>query len=83
MSDEIFNSDIILFFGSIRWGQTNAQYQKLIERLTWLENRHSTLGEENLLMGKQAGFMCIGQNWNGANVVGVQKNVLNYFGFDT
>lgn len=83
VSDEIFNSDIILFFGSIRWGQTNAQYQKLIERLTWLENRHSSLGEDNLLMGKQAGFICIGQNWNGANVVGVQKNVLNYFGFDT
>lgn len=83
VSKEIFNSDIILFFGSIRWGQTNAEYQKLIERLTWLENRHSTLGEENILEGKQAGFICIGQNWNGANVTKIQKDVLSFYGFDT
>jgi multimeric flavodoxin WrbA len=83
VSKEVFKSDIILFFGSIRWGQTNSEYQKLIERLTWLENRHTTLGEENLLEGKQAGFICIGQNWNGANVTVVQKTVLDAFGFDT
>jgi len=83
ISKELLSSDIILFFASIRWGQTNAEYQKLIERLTWLENRHTTLGEENLLEGKQAGFICIGQNWNGANVTVVQKNVLDAFGFDT
>lgn len=83
VSKEILNADIILFFASIRWGQTNAEYQKLIERLTWLENRHSTLGEENILEGKQAGFICIGQNWNGANVTQVQKNVLGFYGFDT
>jgi len=83
VSKEILNADIILFFASIRWGQTNAEYQKLIERLTWLENRHSTLGEENILEGKQAGFICMGQNWNGANVTQVQKNVLGFYGFDT
>ena len=83
VSRDIFNSDIVLFFSSIRWGQTNSEYQKLIERLTWLENRHSTLGESNLLEGKQAGFMCIGQNWNGANVTHIQKDVLNYYGFQT
>lgn len=83
VSNEIFKSDIILFFASIRWGQTNSEYQKLIERLTWIENRHSTLGEDNIVQGKQAGFICIGQNWNGANVTQVQKNVLNYYGFDT
>jgi multimeric flavodoxin WrbA len=83
VSKEIFKADTILFFSSIRWGQANAEYQKLIERLTWLENRHSTLGEENILEGKKAGFICIGQNWNGANVNEVQKNVLNFFGFNT
>ena len=83
VSSEIFKADIVLFFGSIRWGQTNAEYQKLIERLTWIENRHSTLGEDNLLEGKQAGFICIGQNWNGAVVTETQKNVLKFFGFDT
>lgn len=83
VSRALFESDTVLFFGSIRWGQANAEYQKLIERLTWLENRHSTLGEENVLAGKKAGFICIGQNWNGANVVGIQKEVLSFFGFDT
>ena len=36
VSDEIFNSDIILFFGSIRWGKMNSIYCELVERLTWL-----------------------------------------------
>jgi len=44
ISKELFESDAVLFFGSIRWGQMNAIYQNLIERLTWLENRHTTLG---------------------------------------
>jgi multimeric flavodoxin WrbA len=83
VSKELFKADIVIFFASIRWGQTNAEYQKLIERLTWIENRHTTLGEENLLKDKQAGFICIGQNWNGANVTVVQKSVLGAFGFDT
>lgn len=83
VSKKLFECNTVLFFASIRWGQTNAEYQKLIERLTWLENRHSTLGEENLLQGKNAGFICIGQNWNGSNVVEVQKQVLTFYGFDT
>lgn len=83
VSKEILKSDIVLFFGSIRWGQTNSEYQKLIERLTWLENRHSTLGEDNILKGKQSGFICVGQNWNGATVTKTQKDVLNFYGFDT
>lgn len=83
VSKELFESDIILFFASIRWGQANAEYQKLIERLTWIENRHNTLGEKNIIDGKQAGFICIGQNWNGMNVVDIQKKVLDFYGFNT
>lgn len=83
VSKELFEADVVLFFGSIRWGQANAEYQKLIERLTWIENRKSTLGESDILKGKEAGFICIGQNWNGANVVQVQKDVLTFYGFDT
>lgn len=83
VSRDLFQADIILFFSSIRWGQTNSEYQKLIERLTWLENRHSTLGEENIIRDKEAGFICIGQNWNGMNVVGIQQKVLNFYGFKT
>jgi len=81
VSKKLFESDIILFFASIRWGQANAEYQKLIERLTWIENRHSTLGENNIIKDKQSGFICIGQNWNGMNVVDIQKQVLEFYGF--
>jgi multimeric flavodoxin WrbA len=78
----LFESDTVLFFGSIRWGQMNAIYQNLIERLTWLENRHSTLGESNLLKDISSGVIAVGQNWNGKDVVEIQKNVLTFFGFD-
>lgn len=81
VSRELLRSDCVLFFGSIRWGQMNSIYQKLIERLTWLENRHSTLGEENILKDISAGIFITGQNWRGKEVMEVQKEVLGYFGF--
>lgn len=52
-----------------------------MERLTWLENRHSTLGENNLLEKTDAGLIVVGQNWNGENVLRLQKKVLEFFGF--
>jgi multimeric flavodoxin WrbA len=79
----IFDSDTVVFFGSIRWGQANSFYQKLIERLCWLENRWTALKEENILKGKDAGFVFVGQNWNGENVVKTQKQVLKFYGFNT
>lgn len=82
ISKPLFESDAVLFFASVRWGQANMFYQKLIERLTWLENRHSTLGEENVVKDIDAGFICIGQNWNGENVVTTQKEVLRFYGFN-
>lgn len=81
VSKALLASDCVVFFGSVRWGQMNAYYQKLIERLTWLENRHSTLGEENLLEHIDAGLIIMGHNWNGATVLQTQKQVLGYFGF--
>jgi len=44
----LFESEAVVFLGSIRWGQANAIYQKLIERLDWIENRHTTLVEMNV-----------------------------------
>jgi hypothetical protein len=61
----------------------NAVYTQLIERLTWLENRHATLGESNLLKDKEAGIVAMGHNWNGQNSVELEKDVLKYFGFKT
>jgi multimeric flavodoxin WrbA len=89
LSDELwkvtkpmFESDAVIFFASVRWGQANMFYQKLIERLTWIENRHSTFNEENVIKNIDAGFICIGQNWNGETVVNTQKEVLKFYGFN-
>jgi len=83
VANAIFESDIIIFFGSIRWGKMNAIYAQLIERLTWLENRHSTLGESNLLKNKEAGIVATGHNWNGKETIKLEKEVLDFFGFKT
>jgi|TARA_R110000868_G_scaffold45075_1_gene149961 multimeric flavodoxin WrbA len=77
----LLESHVVVFLGSIRWGQANAYYQKLIERLDWIENRHTTLGEKNVVEGIESGFIFIGQNWNGANVVKIQKQVHEFYGF--
>ncbi len=83
ISKELLASEAVVFFGSVRWGQMNSFYQKLIERLTWLENRHSTLGESNILKDIDAGLIAIGHNWRGTEIVQTQKSVLDYFGFKT
>lgn len=82
ISKAIFEADVVIFVTPVRWGQACATYQKLIERLSWLENRHTTLGEDNILKNKQAGFVCLGHNWNGSEVLKTQKQVLSFFGFD-
>jgi multimeric flavodoxin WrbA len=81
VSKPLLKSDVILFFVSVRWGSANAVYQKVIERLNWLENRHTTLGEENIIKNKEVGIIAIGHNWNGGNVVELQKQVLSFYGF--
>ena len=81
ISKELFESDCVVFFASVRWGQLNAVYQELIERLTWLENRHSSLNEENILKDITAGIVIIGQNWRGSDILKVQSQVLEFFGF--
>ena len=82
ISKELFEADAIVFFVSVRWGQTNAVYQTLIERLNWIENRHIVLQEENIIKDKVAGIVVIGQNWNGSQVLDIQKKVLKFYGFE-
>jgi multimeric flavodoxin WrbA len=79
----LFESDCIVFFGSIRWGQTNSVYQKIIERLCWIENRHTTLKENNIVKNIDSGCIFTGHNFNGSNVIELQKNVMNFYGFKT
>jgi multimeric flavodoxin WrbA len=83
VANAIFEADIIIFFGSVRWGKMNSIYTELIERLTWLENRHATLGESNLLKNKECGIVAIGHNWNGENAVKLERDVFRFFGFKT
>jgi hypothetical protein len=81
VSKALLESNVVLFLGSVRWGQANAIYSRLIERLTWLESRHSTLKESNIIKDIEAGVIFIGQNWNGSTVIETQKQVLKFFGF--
>lgn len=83
VANAIYEADIVIFFGSIRWGKMNAIYTQLIERLTWLENRWTSLGESNLLKDKEAGVIAVGHNWNGKESVKLEKEVLGFFGFQT
>lgn len=83
VANAILEADVVLFFGSVRWGKMNAVYTNLIERLTWLENRHTTLGESNLLKDKEAGVIAVGHNWNGEEAVELEREVLRFFGFKT
>jgi multimeric flavodoxin WrbA len=82
VTKELFESDAVVFFISVRWGQANAFYQKLIERLNWIENRHTTLQEDNIVSGIDAGCVIIGQNWNGEQVLETQKQVYEFYGFN-
>lgn len=83
ISKPLFESNAVQIFGSVRWGQANGYYQKLIERLTWIENRWATLNEKNVVKDIDAGLILIGQNWNGSNVLDTQQQVLKFFGFKT
>jgi multimeric flavodoxin WrbA len=74
-------SDVVIFFTSVRRGQTNSIHQKLIERLTRIENRHTTLEENNIIQNIEAGIIVIGHNRNNEAVVTTQKTVLEMFGF--
>lgn len=79
--NELLTSDVVVFFGSIRWGKMNAVYAKLVERLTWLENRWATLEEKNIIKDIEVGVISVGHNWNGKEAVEHEKKVLTFFGF--
>jgi multimeric flavodoxin WrbA len=79
--NEMYESQAIIFFGSQRWGNVNAVYQKIIERLDWIESRWATLDGENTVKDIQAGLILLGQNWRVQESLEVQKEVLKFYGF--
>jgi len=82
---ELFKTQAVVFFVSTRWGQTNSVYQRLLERLSWIENRVTTLGEAPIpqLQNLGAGIVLFGHNWNDAQVLETQKQNFRWFGWQT
>jgi hypothetical protein len=85
ISRELFRSRVVVFFVSVRWGQTNSVYQRLFERLSWIENRFTTLGEAPIpqLKRLEAGMVVFGQNWNDAQVLKTQLQNFKWFSWKT
>ena len=85
VSRALFRSRAVVFFVSVRWGQTNSVYQRLFERLSWIENRVTSLGEAPIpqLKKLEAGIVLFGHNWNDAQVLKVQKQNFKWLGWKT
>jgi hypothetical protein len=85
VSRELFKSQAVVFFVSVRWGQTNSVYQRLFERLSWIENRVTSLGEAPIpqLKKLEAGIVLFGHNWNDEQVLKTQKQNFKWFGWRT
>jgi len=82
ISKELFESDCVVFFASVRWGAANMFYQKLIERLNWINNRYIPYGEDNIIKNTTSGFIIIGQHKYGDDIAELQYNNHEYYGFD-
>lgn len=82
ISKELFESDCVIFFASVRWGSANMFYQKLIERLNWINNRFVPLGESNIIKKIDSGFIIIGQHQYGDEIVQRQYDNHDYYGFN-
>ena len=85
VSRALFGAKVVVFFVSVRWGQTNSVYQRLFERLSWIENRVNTLGESPIpeLKELEAGMVLFGHNWNAERVLETQKQNFEWFGWKT
>ncbi len=82
ISKELFESDCVVFFASVRWGAANMFYQKLIERLNWINNRFIPYDETNIIKNISSGFIIIGQHKYGDDITELQYNNHEYYGFD-
>ena len=81
ISRELFESDCVVFFASVRWGAANMFYQKLIERLNWINNRYIPYGEKNIIKDISSGFIIVGQHQYGDDITKLQLNNHEYYGF--
>lgn len=82
ISKKLFESDCVIFFASVRWGAANMFYQKLIERLNWINNRYVPLGESNIIKDIDSGFIIVSQHVYGDKICELQFNNHTYYGFN-
>lgn len=82
ISKELFESDCVIFFASVRWGQANMFYQKLMERLNWINNRFVPLGENNIVKDITSGLIIIGQHYGAEQICELQFEIHKYYGFE-
>lgn len=82
VSKKLFESDCVVFFASVRWGSANMFYQKLIERLNWINNRYIPYGEPNIIKNTGSGFIVVGQYVYGDKICELQYSNHEYYGFD-
>ena len=81
ISKELFESDCVIFFSSVRWGAANMYYQKLIERLNWINNRYIPYGEPNIIKDVTSGYICVGQHQYADEICERQHANHDYYGF--
>jgi len=82
VSKKLFESDCVVFFASVRWGSANMFYQKLIERLNWINNRYIPYGEPNIIKNTGSGFIIVGQHVYGDKICELQYSNHEYYGFN-
>lgn len=81
--DNIAWADIVIFATSVRWESHSAVLQKVIERLTTIQNRHVVYNEPNSLLGKKCGVVVTGHNAKAQSVASHLLEVFQWIGFHT
>jgi len=76
-------AEIVIFGTSVRWQSHSAILQKIIERMTTLQNRNVVYCEANPLSGKRCGVVVTGHNSMAQNVAAHLLRVFEWLGFNT
>lgn len=76
-------ADIVVFGTSVRWESHSAILQKVIERMTTLQNRNVVYNEPNPLNSKRCGVVVTGHNSMSQKVAAHLLRVFEWLGFTT
>lgn len=76
-------ADVVVFATSVRWESHSALLQKIIERMTTLQNRATVYGEPNPLSTKRCGVLVTGHNAKAQSVASHLIEVFQWLGFES